>query len=358
MPLSEHVTKEIEALCRAMPITRMVDYGMTREKALRAHREVRAGKRWDLALVEIAQEEQTHAEAAADAALAREHWHAAAASLIFAQMAFNADSDRKRDLYRRMTQCFASFAALSKYPAKKIEVSYRNATLLGWQFQPPDGPSGATVIAFGGMSGWSTAYRSMAEALCVRGIGCLLVDGPGQGESRLEGGVYADADVATGFSRFIDLAVTASADQRIGLWGNSYGGLLAALTAGRDDRVLACCINGAPSRTDVPPFRTAQEQLAAMFGCEDPVSLGRAVAPLAFDPRRTPLSCATLVLEGGADVLVAPGSQRTFLEGNPNPKSRLQAWPDGEHTIYNHPLERNTVVADWFKSVLAPENSA
>ncbi|WP_284276048.1 alpha/beta hydrolase family protein [Bradyrhizobium iriomotense] len=350
MALSEEQTKEIEALCRAMSITRMIDYGMTREKALLAHQRVREGSRWDLVLEAIAHEDELRADAAHDAVTACESWHAAAVSLIFAQMAFNADSDRKRELYRRMTRCFARFAALSKYPATKVEVPYRQGTLFGWHFLPVGERTRASVIVLGGMSGWSTAYRSMAEALCLRGIDCFLVDGPGQGESRLEGGIHADDDVAGGLSRFVDLALMRSPGEKIGLWGNSYGGLLAALTAIRDSRVHACCINGAPPRTEVPPFRTAQEQLAAMFGCRDPDLLTERVSALVFEGRRAPIACATLVLEGGADALVKPGSQSAFLEGNP--RSRLKSWPDGEHTIYNHADERNALVGDWFSAVL------
>jgi alpha-beta hydrolase superfamily lysophospholipase len=303
-------------------------------------------------LEELASQEQVGAQAADHAALARESWHAAAVSLIFAQMALNADGDRKRQLYRQMTQCFTRFAALSEYPGTKIEVPYKQGKLFGWHFRSLVEATKKTVIVFGGMSGWSTAYRSMAEALCARGIDCFLVDGAGQGESRLEGGVYADADVTMGFSRFIDLIQMRSPGQRIGLWGNSYGGLLAALTSTRDPRFAACCINCAPLRTEVPPFRTAQEQLSAMFGCEDLNKLAAGVVSLSFDGRRLPLACATLVLEGGADALVKPGSQRGFLEGNVHPKSLMKTWPDGEHTIYNHPAERNTLVADWFQSAL------
>ncbi|MGY8663479.1 alpha/beta fold hydrolase [Bradyrhizobium sp. UFLA05-109] len=352
MTLSEEHAKEIEAMCRAMPITRMIDYGMTFEKAQLAHRRVREGRPWDLVLEEMADEQERLAEAANDAALASERWHAAAVSLLFAQMAFNRDGDRKRELYRRMTGCFGRFAALSKYPATKVKVSYRQGTLFGWHFLPIEERTRASVIVFGGMSGWSTAYRSMAEALCLRGIACFLVDGPGQGESRLEGGIHADDDVASGLSRFVDLALMRSPGERIGLWGNSYGGLLAALTAIRDNRVHACCVNGAPPRTEVPPFRTAQEQLAAMFGCHDPDLLAERVSGLVFDGRHVPITCATLVLEGGADALVKSGSQSSFLEGNTDSRSRVRSWPDGEHTIYNHPDERNTLVADWFSAVL------
>lgn len=34
---------------------------------------------------------------------------------------------------------------------------------------------------------------------------------------------------------------------------------------------------------------------------------------------------------------------REFIESK-----TFREWADGEHCIYNHPHERNTVIADWF----------
>ena len=93
--------KQIDAFRRAMPITRMLDYGMARSQAERAHREAQEGEPWDEALEAIAATSARSAETAdaegrsADAA---EDWRASAACLIFAQMAFNFDTDRKRSL--------------------------------------------------------------------------------------------------------------------------------------------------------------------------------------------------------------------------------------------------------------------
>jgi hypothetical protein len=118
---SDEQSKQLEALCRAMSITRMVDYGMKHESAALAHRLLREGKPWDLVLEEMARQERVNAEAVDDPVLARECWHAAAASLNFAQMVFNADGDRKRDLHRQMTRCFARFAALAEYPVRRMQ---------------------------------------------------------------------------------------------------------------------------------------------------------------------------------------------------------------------------------------------
>lgn len=353
MALTEQQAKQIEAWLRAMPITRMIDYGMRRDIAALAHRLVQEGGAWDVVLDNLAQEQEVNARAEAEEVPARDAWHAAAATFNFAQMAYNTDGERRRNLYRRMIRCFAQFAAIAEFPVSRVELPYRNGRLFGWHFHAPAAQRG-TVLVFGGMSGWATAYRCMAEVLCRHGLDCLLVDGPGQGESRLEGGVYADADLMSGFSRFVDYALEGEPRQKIGLWGNSYGGLLAALTACRDRRIEACCINGAPVVTSVPPFRTAREQLAAMFG-PDPDAFVEVLPSLAFDGRHTALTCPTLVLEGGADRLVPPGSQRGFLEGNHHPLSRLQTWPDGEHAIYNHAAERNALTAGWFVSAFAQD---
>ena len=353
MQLTEDQLKQIEALCRAMPVSRMVDYGMPRELADFAHRLVREGAPWDQVLQQLAHEQEARARAEEDPSRARDAWHVAAASMIFAQMAFNADDERKRGLYGQMTRYFTRFAALSEFHVSRIEIPYRDGTLFGWHFHA-SGETSGTVIVFGGMSGWSTAYRSMAEALCRHGLDCLLVDGPGQGDSRLEGGLFADADVHAGFSRFIDHVLESTPGRPVGIWGNSFGGLFATLTAVRDRRISACCINGAPTRAEIPPFRTAQEQLAAMFGVGDAAELTSVLPSLVFDAQRSPLTCATLVLEGGADPLVPAGTQHSFLDGNCHPLSSVETWPDGEHTIYNHAAARNTLAAAWFAAALGP----
>ena len=351
MQLTEDQSKQIEALCRAMPVSRMVDYGVPRDLADTVHRSVRGGAPWDQVLQQLAHEQEVDARAEVDPARARDAWHVAAASMIFAQMAFNADNERKRGLYGQMTRYFTRFAALSQFQVSRIEIPFRDGTLFGWHFHA-SGENTGTVIVFGGMSGWSTAYRSMAEALCRHGLDCLLVDGPGQGDSRLKGGLFADAHVHAGFSRFVDYALECTPGRPVGIWGNSFGGLFAALTAVRDRRIVACCINGAPARPEIPPFRAAQEQLAALFGVGDAAELTSVLPSLIFDAQRAPLTCATLVMEGGADPLVPVGTQRSFLDGNRHPLSSVETWPDGEHTIYNHAGARDALAAAWFAAAL------
>ena len=355
LPTTSDKSKEIEALRRAMSVNRMLDYGMSRAQAERAHRETGAGAPWDTCLEALADEEVGRAraaEASGNTAAAAGHWREAAASLVFAQMAFNFDTNRKRALYGRMTDCFAEHVKRSPLSIRKVETMFGGGRLFGWLCRLPDRFDTPTVILMGGMSGWATSYLATAEALCEAGLSCLLADGPGQGESRLEGKVFLSADVASGFSRFVDLAAEASGGAPVGIWGNSFGGLFAALSAAADARISACCINGAPWRCEIPPFRTAAEQMAAMFGAKALDDVAETMTALSFDGARSPIPAPVLIVEGGADPLVPLGTQAAFRQGNKHPLSTTLTWPDGEHTIYNHASERNATVSQWFVQAL------
>src|SRR5258707_15612432 len=94
------------------------------------------------------------------------------------------------------------------------------------------------VIIIGGADVWREAYEPAARSLLERGVGVLLVDGPGQGESRLFHGLYLTDDYHLAYSAIIDFLI---AEKRlgdaIGIYGNSLGGHLAAKVASADHRL-------------------------------------------------------------------------------------------------------------------------
>jgi alpha-beta hydrolase superfamily lysophospholipase len=104
----------------------------------------------------------------------------------------------------------------------------------------------------------------------------------------------------------------------------------------------------------VPEFRTAREQMAALFGVEAEAGLEQRLADLRMSRRKHRIDAAMLVVEGGRDPLVALGEQASFFELAAPRRCQLMTWPDGEHTIYNHAEWRNARVADWFCAQLLP----
>ncbi|MGH3585618.1 MAG: alpha/beta hydrolase family protein, partial [Pseudonocardia sp.] len=161
-----------------------------------------------------------------------------------------------------------------------------------------------------------------------------------------------DVDVRAAYSALVTyVRDRGELGPRVGLWGNSFGGLFAATTAASDPRVAAVCVNGAPARPRLLDFRTFAEQAGAMLGTTDPAAIQRNFDRLAHtDTDR--IGCPLLVLHGGADPLITPADQQPFLDAATHPSTTLRTWKDGEHTMYNHADERTAYVADWFADTL------
>ncbi|WP_110554891.1 alpha/beta hydrolase [Actinocorallia populi] len=339
-----------DVLWRAMPMTRLLDCGMDHADALALRRLTGEGVPWDIAAERLG-DAQTERAAAAEAdgrhVTSGEAYRAAIACYLFAQMAFNFDDARKRELYARMSDAAAGAGRVATPAWERIEPPFEGGRLTGWLVRPA-GPARGTVVIFGGQSGWGAAYTRQAEALNRRGIAALLAEGPGQGEPRLTGGIHLDVDVRAAYSGFVDeAAARPGLGTGIGLWGNSMGGLFAATTAASDRRVNAVCVNGAPARPRLLAFRAFAEQAAAMLGTTDPEAVRRNFDRIALRPEDR-ISCPVLVLHGGADQIVALDEQRPFLDAADHGDATLRVWEDGEHTLYNHADERTAYVADWF----------
>jgi len=200
---------------RAMPLTRLVDCGMDAADARALHARSAAGEGWADAgtVLAAARLDKAHRALAARhplTAVIQARWAAGAA--LFAQMADNQDTERKRALYRRYTETVSFVADLDGM--RRVTVPYAGGQLAGWLRRPAGRPSAGTVIVWGGLSGWGAAYLRTADAVTARGLSCLLVEGPGQGESRLDHGLYMDGQTPNGFARFVD-AVTSDVALRV-----------------------------------------------------------------------------------------------------------------------------------------------
>ena len=353
--VSDERRKQLDALRRAVPVTRMVDYGVPLGDALNIHAQTTAEEppAWDVLCEQIAQRHlkvANEADIQRHSATAHQAWRAASALLQCGQLAFNQDGPRKLELYERSHAAMAQGARHVRQ-VKELIVPTPQGRLHGWVVRPVHCVPHAAVLILGGLSGWGSVYFDMAQALAARGLLAVLGEGPGQGLTRMRSGLHLDAESLPLFGALLD-AAAAECGNRVGVWGNSFGGLFAAHVAAHDPRVKAVCINGAPFAPIVPSFRTAREQMQAVFGVNE-ADLPDRLAAIAMSQVRHRIEGAMLVVEGGRDPMVPLGEQRAFLElGHPE-RSHVVSWDDGEHTIYNHAAARNALVADWFSDWLS-----
>ena len=357
-PDIEERRKHLAALRRAVPVTRMVDYGVPPGDALAVHEATAAEDppAWDAACEERALRHIRLAEGSREQRQTASHaWRAASALMQCAQLAFNADVPRKKALYERAHEAMREHAALSDDLAP-VDLPTAAGDLQGWVVSPRSMEARAAVIVLGGSSGWGAAYLDMGRALAARGMLSILAEGPGQGRSRMQGGIHLDVAALPLFGRFLDHAQSLSVD-RFGVWGNSFGGLFAAHLAVRDQRVRALCVNGSPMMPVVPTFRTAREQMEAVLGTSSEAVLTERVGALALDPGRHHTGAAMLVVQGGRDAMVPLGSQESFFALSSSGEKSTFTWRDGDHTIYNHAQERSNRIADWFAGRLCTDRS-
>lgn len=339
-----------EVLWRSMSVTRLLDIGVDYADVLSLQKLTGEGMAWDVAAEQIADEQLARAEHAAAAGhfvTAGEAYRASIACVMTAQMAYNFDTDRKVELYGRLTEIAQRAAELSAPVWERVELPLGTGHLYGW-LVAPQGPVTGTVVIFGGQSGWGLSYLRAAEALNRRGIAALLAEGPGQGDTRMRGGVLLDVDVRAAYSSFVSyLTERPELGACVGLWGNSLGGLYAGTTAASDSRVTAVCVNGAPAKPTLMGMRTFDEQAAAMLGVNDEASVQRNFDRISLQSGDR-IGCPVLVLHGEQDPIVSLAEQQPFLDAAPDGQATLKTWADGEHTIYNHGVERTAFVSDWF----------
>jgi hypothetical protein len=222
-PVPRGSAKAAKAQKRAMPLARLRGNGMDQADAAELHALADAGIAWHAAAERLGDRKLARARAAlasGQRVAARDSFLQASACYRFGQVPL-ADSDpQKRPLYRRMLEAFREGGHLSEPRHDRIELPWRGGQLSGWLI-PAAAPS-PIVLQLCGIAGSREEYESGSRYLTARGLGAALVDAPGQGETRLVGGLHFDEHAVDAICALVDaVAAHPACNGRVGLWGNS-----------------------------------------------------------------------------------------------------------------------------------------
>ncbi len=352
---------EADAHKRAMPLQRLTGNGMDYADVIELYRLVDEGVYWSDAAARLGDRDFARAERAitgGHALTARSWFRAAAACYRVGQVPLPDSDPRKRGMYLRLIEAYGAAGELDDPPIEHVQIPWAGAALCGWLIRPPGSSPAPTVIIMGGFDGWREEYHVGAEYLRARGIAVLLMDGPGQGETRLFQGLNMRSDVTAAFGTMISFI---EADDRlspsIGIWGNSMGGFLAAAVASHDPRIAACVVNGGTVRPAeildrFPRFTT---KVTSLLGIADPDAATSALNEFLLTPADLArISAPLLVLHGTPDQVFLIENARALFDGAGSADKTFEEWPDGDHCIYNHSHEKHTIVADWLADRLLP----
>jgi pimeloyl-ACP methyl ester carboxylesterase len=165
-------------------------------------------------------------------------------------------------------------------------------------------------------------------------------------------GLYLDEHVTEAISAFADVALgDRHSNGHVGLWGNSAGGWLAALTATEDPRIAAVCMNGGTDRpTEIlDRFPRFVGELQQMTGRDDPAEARAIFDGLALDHERLrSLGCPLHVVHGTPDRVFRVEGARRVYDGAASIDKTLTEFADGDHCLSNRSHEKHTLIADWF----------
>lgn len=359
MTVAHETTTEAQAAAhrRAMPLARLIANGMEWADAHELHAMSEQLVPWHIAARRIGDGVLARAETALGAGhrrTARECFQFASAAYRFGQNPLP-DGDGKRELYRRMIEAYGRCCDLLG-GVEHVTIPTAAGALHGWLHVPRDTPdTSSVVLLLGGFDGWREEYHGGARRIVDAGSAVLMLDGPGQGESRVFGGVYMPAD-AGGWDTAMAQVVT-QLEQRgyrqIMVWGNSFGGYLAARLAAVDERIAALVVNGGSDRPAeiVTHFPRFVGKVEALYGIDDPVRARGLIAQHRLPIERlAAIACPALVLHGEPDRIFLADSARRIANGITGPVD-LRIWADGEHCLYNHAFERDSTIAGWLATV-------
>jgi pimeloyl-ACP methyl ester carboxylesterase len=345
---------ELDALLRAMPPSRLLNNGMEYADAQNLRSMAAAGVDWVEAGTWLAERNLRFAKkalAGGHKVTARTYFRYASACFRFAQSAVPHDTEIKRRLYRRMVVAFSDAAALDERPIEHWSTPYEDGHICAWLMRPSASVVSPLVIVLGGFDGWREEHHAGAMALVERGISALLVDMPGQGETRLFHRLFLRSDIHRAFSHVIDiLAGDPHLNGEFGVWGNSFGGCLAAKAAIADKRLKACCVNGGASRPLEFPERYPRfyPKIEAMIGSRGTDRAAALLQEIDITSSLGELRCPLLQLHSANDPVFSLANARQVHDRAASTDRTLLVWADGDHCLYNHSSERNCAVADWF----------
>jgi len=221
------------------------------------------------------------------------------------------------DVYRTGVECFHRHVALTDLKIEIVEVPYEGKSLPGYFVHAQNATSKRTpcVVFFDGLDVTKEIQfvRGVSD-LVKRGISCLVMDGPGNGEAiRFRGFVLRhDYDVAG--SACIDfLEKRADVDsKKIGVVAISLGGYYAPRCAAMEPRFAACIAWGAQwdyyatwkKRIDAS-FKTSLSvpghHIMWILGVDSLDAALKALEPFKLDGVMQKMRCPFLLVHGADD---------------------------------------------------------
>jgi len=288
-------------------------------------------------------------------------------------------SARSMDVYARSVTIFKEAAAMIRHPRiEAVEVPYENAGLPALLVHPDPDAAGArpapAMVFFDGFDVTKELqYGYGIPDLAARGVGCLIVDGPGNGESVRFRNLPLIAETekyATPAYEYLAGRPEFDA-KRIGVMALSLGGYYAPRAASLEPR-FACCVawgaqwdyheiwarrlealdSGKVLSLSVPP-----EHLQWVLGVSDRASALKKLEGFRLDGIVQKMACPFLLLHGAGDEQIPLELAKRLFNAVGSEQKTLKIFTREEGGFHHCQVDNVTIgvhtMFDWIADVLS-----
>ena len=285
--------------------------------------------------------------------------------------------------YKRGVDCFREAAALVDFPRiEHVEVPYGDASLPAIMVHAAPTPAGGggarpapAMVYFDGFDVTKEIqYFKGVPDLVARGIACLIVDGPGNGESiRFRRMPLIAETERYGTAAYDYLAARPEIDpERIGVMALSLGGYYAPRAASLEPRYACCVAWGAQwdyhatwqgrfeqlSRSGTPSLSVPWQHLLWIFGADTKEAAMARLENFKLDGIVQKMACPFLLLHGEGDEQIPMAVAQRCFDAVGSADKTLRTFSREEGGYHHCQIDNVTIgvhaMWDWIEDKLKP----
>ena len=286
---------------------------------------------------------------------------------------------RSAEAYKKAVKAFADGAAMLKSPRiEAVEVPYAGASLPALYVHPDVEVGGKPAPAMVFFDGFDITkeiqYFKGIPELAARGIGCLIVDGPGNGESVRFRGLPLIAETEKYASAAYEyLATRREIDpDRIGVMAISLGGYYAPRAASLEPRYACCIAWGAQwdyyetwrkrfellDTGKLPSLSVPPEHLMWIFGVKSRDEAMKKLEGFRLDGIVQKMKCPFLLVHGAGDEQIPLAIAEKCFAAVGSKEKTLKVFQREEGGFHHCQVDNITIgtnyMWDWAADVLKP----
>jgi dipeptidyl aminopeptidase/acylaminoacyl peptidase len=283
------------------------------------------------------------------------------------------------DAYMRGVDCLRDAAKYFKRPRlEHVEIPYEGTSLPAiYVHAEPTNKSGKVpaMVFFDGLDVTKEIqYLKGVADLAARGIACLIVDGPGNGESIRFRKLYLRHDTEHYATPAFDwLAAQPEVDdKRIGVMAISLGGYYAPRAAAFEQRFACCIAWGAQwkyhkiwadryeriARADTPALSVATQHIMWVLNAKSQEEVLKKLEVFDLDGTVQKITCPFLLLHGEGDEQVPMSEAQTCFDAVGSKQKTFKIFTREEGGYHHCQIDNQSICSaymwDWLEQVLQP----